>query len=54
MARSSATNLTHRRAITRAVFNEFKRQLNSGAVRAALWLKGKKPGLYGMKDVLGL
>ena len=26
----------------------------AGAVRAALWLKGKKPGLYGMKDVLGL
>jgi len=26
----------------------------SGAVRAALWLGGKKPGLYGMKDVLGL
>jgi 4-hydroxy-tetrahydrodipicolinate reductase len=26
----------------------------SGAVRAALWLEGKKPGLYGMKDVLGL
>ena len=26
----------------------------SGAVRAALWLAGKKPGLYGMKDVLGL
>jgi 4-hydroxy-tetrahydrodipicolinate reductase len=26
----------------------------SGAVRSALWLKGKKPGLYGMKDVLGL
>jgi 4-hydroxy-tetrahydrodipicolinate reductase len=26
----------------------------SGAVRAALWLKGKKPGLYSMKDVLGL
>jgi 4-hydroxy-tetrahydrodipicolinate reductase len=26
----------------------------SGAVRGALWLKGKKPGLYGMKDVLGL
>ncbi len=26
----------------------------TGAVRAALWLEGKKPGLYGMKDVLGL
>lgn len=26
----------------------------SGAVRAALWLEGRKPGLYGMKDVLGL
>ncbi|MFI5001155.1 MAG: 4-hydroxy-tetrahydrodipicolinate reductase [Reyranellales bacterium] len=26
----------------------------SGAIRSALWLKGKKPGLYGMKDVLGL
>jgi len=25
-----------------------------GAVTAAQWLKGKKPGLYGMKDVLGL
>ena len=26
----------------------------AGAVAAAKWLKGKKPGLYGMKDVLGL
>ena len=26
----------------------------TGAVRAALWLEGKGPGLYGMKDVLGL
>lgn len=26
----------------------------SGAVRAALWLEDRKPGLYGMKDVLGL
>jgi 4-hydroxy-tetrahydrodipicolinate reductase len=25
-----------------------------GALRAALWTKGKKPGLYSMKDVLGL
>ncbi len=26
----------------------------AGAVRAALWLRGKAPGLYGMKDMLGL
>jgi 4-hydroxy-tetrahydrodipicolinate reductase len=26
----------------------------SGAVRAALWAHGKPPGLYGMKDVLGI
>ena len=25
-----------------------------GAVRAALWLKGRSPGLYSMRDVLGL
>ena len=25
-----------------------------GALRAAVWLKGKKPGLFSMKDVLGL
>ena len=25
-----------------------------GALQAASWLSGKKPGLYGMKDVLGL
>lgn len=25
----------------------------SGAVRAALWARGREPGLYGMKDVLG-
>jgi 4-hydroxy-tetrahydrodipicolinate reductase len=25
-----------------------------GAVRAALWTQGKKPGLYSMRDVLGL
>jgi len=25
-----------------------------GAIRAALWAKGQKPGLYSMKDVLGL
>lgn len=26
----------------------------SGAVRAALWARGRKPGLYSMRDVLGL
>ena len=26
----------------------------AGAVRAALWLQGRSPGLYGMADVLGL
>ena len=25
-----------------------------GAVRAALWARGQKPGLYSMTDVLGL
>ena len=25
-----------------------------GAVRAALWARGRPPGLYGMADVLGL
>ena len=34
------------RASSRAVFAQ-------GAVRAALWAKGKKPGLYSMRDVLG-
>jgi 4-hydroxy-tetrahydrodipicolinate reductase len=27
---------------------------SAGAIRAALWASGQKPGLYGMKDVLGL
>ena len=26
----------------------------AGAVTSAKWLEGRKPGLYGMKDVLGL
>ncbi len=38
--------LTHR-AFDRAVFAQ-------GAVRAALWTPGRRPGLYGMEDVLGL
>jgi 4-hydroxy-tetrahydrodipicolinate reductase len=38
--------LSHR-AIDRAIFAR-------GAVHAALWGRGKKPGLYTMRDVLGL
>jgi 4-hydroxy-tetrahydrodipicolinate reductase len=38
--------LTHR-AFDRAVFAR-------GAVRAALWVQGRPPGLYGMEDVLGM
>ncbi|MBM3566130.1 MAG: 4-hydroxy-tetrahydrodipicolinate reductase [Alphaproteobacteria bacterium] len=34
------------KASSRAVFAQ-------GAVRAALWTKGRQPGLYAMKDVLG-
>ena len=26
----------------------------AGAVRAAVWLSGQRPGMYGMRDVLGL
>jgi 4-hydroxy-tetrahydrodipicolinate reductase len=37
--------ITHK-ASSRQVFAK-------GAVRAALWLKGKPPGLYTMRDVLG-
>jgi 4-hydroxy-tetrahydrodipicolinate reductase len=38
--------LTHR-AASREVYAQ-------GAVRAALWGQGKPPGLYSMRDVLGL
>lgn len=38
--------LTHR-ATDRSIYAK-------GAVRAALWLIGRPPGLYGMKEVLGL
>ncbi len=38
--------LTHR-ATSRGIYS-------TGAVRAALWLAGRPPGLYGMKEVLGL
>jgi 4-hydroxy-tetrahydrodipicolinate reductase len=38
--------LTHR-ATNRGIYSK-------GAVRAAMWLVGRTPGLYGMKEVLGL
>jgi 4-hydroxy-tetrahydrodipicolinate reductase len=31
-----------------------RRAFASGAIRAALWAVGRKPGLYGMRDVLGI
>jgi 4-hydroxy-tetrahydrodipicolinate reductase len=39
-------------ALTHHAFD--RRVFATGAVRAALWLRGKPPGLYSMKDVLGL
>lgn len=45
-AEGERLELTHR-ASSRSVFAR-------GAVRAALWAQGKGPGLYSMRDVLGL
>ncbi|MCW8087036.1 4-hydroxy-tetrahydrodipicolinate reductase [Sabulicella glaciei] len=45
-AASEQISLTHRSFDRRAYA--------TGAVRAALWAQGRPPGLYGMKDVLGL
>jgi len=39
-------------ALTHRAFD--RRAFASGAVRAALWLPGKAPGLYSMMDVLGM
>ena len=39
-------------ALTHRAFD--RRAFASGAVRAALWAVGKKPGLYSMMDVLGM
>jgi 4-hydroxy-tetrahydrodipicolinate reductase len=39
-------------ALTHRAFD--RRAFAAGAVRAALWLHGKPPGLYGMRDVLEL
>jgi 4-hydroxy-tetrahydrodipicolinate reductase len=45
-AASEHISLTHR-SFDRRVYA-------TGAVRAALWAQGRAPGLYGMKDVLGM
>jgi 4-hydroxy-tetrahydrodipicolinate reductase len=39
-------------ALTHRSFD--RRAYATGAVRAAMWLQGRPPGLYGMTDVLGL
>ncbi len=39
-------------ALTHRSFD--RRAYATGAVRAALWLRGRPPGLYGMAEVLGL
>jgi 4-hydroxy-tetrahydrodipicolinate reductase len=39
-------------ALTHRAFD--RRAFASGAIRAALWVVGRPPGLYGMRDVLGL
>ncbi|MEC9368678.1 MAG: dihydrodipicolinate reductase C-terminal domain-containing protein, partial [Pseudomonadota bacterium] len=45
-AEGERIELTHK-AADRGIFAR-------GAVRAALWARGKKPGLHSMSDVLGL
>lgn len=45
-AASEHISLTHR-SFDRRVYA-------TGAVRAAIWAQGRAPGLYGMKDVLGM
>ena len=39
-------------ALTHRAFD--RRMFATGAVRAAAWTAGKPPGLYSMKDVMGL
>lgn len=39
-------------ALTHRAFD--RRAFASGAIRAALWVRGKPPGLYNMTDVLGM
>ncbi len=43
---------TEQIALTHRAFD--RRAFATGAVRAARWIHGRKPGLYGMADVLGI
>jgi 4-hydroxy-tetrahydrodipicolinate reductase len=43
---------TEQIALTHRAFD--RRAFATGAIRAALWAAGRKPGLYGMMDVLGM
>ncbi|HUZ64884.1 MAG TPA: 4-hydroxy-tetrahydrodipicolinate reductase [Acetobacteraceae bacterium] len=43
---------TEQIALTHRAFD--RRAFATGAVRAALWVRGRPPGLYGMQDVLGM
>jgi 4-hydroxy-tetrahydrodipicolinate reductase len=40
--------------ITLAHHAEDRTMFAQGAIKAALWAKGRKPGMYSMADVLGL
>ena len=46
LAEEEVVSLGHR-ALSREVFAR-------GALRAAAWVQGQAPGLYAMRDVLGL
>jgi len=48
----SFTSATEQIALTHRAFD--RRAFANGAIRAALWVAGRKPGLYDMTDVLGM
>lgn len=48
----SFTSATEQISLTHRAFD--RRAFANGAIRAALWVAGRKPGLYDMTDVLGM
>ena len=46
------TSATEQIMLTHRAFD--RRAFANGAIRAALWVAGRKPGLYDMTDVLGM